>query len=221
MNRGFFRPQRHTFCGRCCIHSRRHGSDFYNGILEHDSGPFTQRFWCRSLVVCVPQTILSCWLTMIVGPLCRFTKAKSPQPSTYVSSSSCPFAYSSDSKARRSGLHGIYRKHRRIRFISCMSFEHQIISIELTPLQWTDYFCSFIESDLSWRIPLFIQCVIGLILAVGSLALPESPRSVRRWPLLVPIYIVETGGSSTRTRIQKDCESSQTCMGVISMTPSR
>lgn len=43
-------------------------------------------------------------------------------------------------------------------------------------LQWIDYFCSFIDSDLSWRIPLFIQCIIGAILAVGSVFMPESPR---------------------------------------------
>ena len=42
--------------------------------------------------------------------------------------------------------------------------------------QWLDYFCSFIDSDLSWRVPLFVQCVIGAILAAGSLVLPESPR---------------------------------------------
>jgi len=41
---------------------------------------------------------------------------------------------------------------------------------------WVDYFCSFIESNSSWRIPLFIQCVIGSILAAGSLLIPESPR---------------------------------------------
>jgi MFS family permease len=41
---------------------------------------------------------------------------------------------------------------------------------------WLDYFCSFIDSDLSWRIPLFIQCIIGAILAAGSLVIPESPR---------------------------------------------
>ena len=44
--------------------------------------------------------------------------------------------------------------------------------------QWIDYFCSFIDSDYSWRIPLFIQCVIGAILAAGSLVMPESPRYV-------------------------------------------
>ncbi|KAJ7600760.1 hypothetical protein C8J56DRAFT_847374 [Mycena floridula] len=41
---------------------------------------------------------------------------------------------------------------------------------------WTDYFCSFIDSDMSWRLPLLLQCIIGAILAVGSLFLPESPR---------------------------------------------
>lgn len=44
--------------------------------------------------------------------------------------------------------------------------------------KWTDYFSSFIESDLAWRLPLFVQCVIGTILAVGSLLIPESPRYV-------------------------------------------
>lgn len=43
-------------------------------------------------------------------------------------------------------------------------------------MQWIDYFCSFIDSDLSWRIPLFIQVVIGAFLAAGSLVMPESPR---------------------------------------------
>ncbi len=29
---------------------------------------------------------------------------------------------------------------------------------------------------MAWRIPLLVQCVIGAILAAGSLVLPESPR---------------------------------------------
>lgn len=33
-----------------------------------------------------------------------------------------------------------------------------------------------VKSDMSWRLPLSIQCVIGIILAVGALFLPESPR---------------------------------------------
>lgn len=43
-------------------------------------------------------------------------------------------------------------------------------------VQWVDYFSSYLETDLSWRIPLFMQCVIGAILAIGSLMMPESPR---------------------------------------------
>jgi hypothetical protein len=42
--------------------------------------------------------------------------------------------------------------------------------------QWLDYFCSFITSDLSWRVPLLMQSVIGAVLAIGTLFLPESPR---------------------------------------------
>lgn len=41
---------------------------------------------------------------------------------------------------------------------------------------WLDYFSSFIESDWSWRFPLFFQCVIGTILMIGSCLIPESPR---------------------------------------------
>lgn len=45
-----------------------------------------------------------------------------------------------------------------------------------SPLQWVDYACSYIPSNLSWRLPLLMQCVIGTVLAVGSLLIPESPR---------------------------------------------
>jgi MFS family permease len=43
---------------------------------------------------------------------------------------------------------------------------------------WVDYFCSFIDSDYAWRIPLLMQCVMGALLAAGSLAICESPRCV-------------------------------------------
>lgn len=43
---------------------------------------------------------------------------------------------------------------------------------------WVDYFCSYIKSDYAWRIPLAMQCVMGLLLALGSLLICESPRSV-------------------------------------------
>jgi len=41
---------------------------------------------------------------------------------------------------------------------------------------WVDYFCGFIKSDVSWRLPLFMQCVMGGLLAIGSLIIVESPR---------------------------------------------
>ncbi|KAF9447011.1 hypothetical protein P691DRAFT_732189 [Macrolepiota fuliginosa MF-IS2] len=58
--------------------------------------------------------------------------------------------------------------------LACAEFTGNIVGYAFSV--WTDYFCSFIDSNLSWRIPLFIQCVIGAILAVGSLMMPESPR---------------------------------------------
>ncbi|KAI0257443.1 general substrate transporter [Lactifluus subvellereus] len=58
--------------------------------------------------------------------------------------------------------------------LACMEFTGNIIGYASSV--WMDYFCSFIDSDLSWRVPLFIQCVIGAVLAAGSLVLPESPR---------------------------------------------
>ncbi|KAG2075007.1 general substrate transporter [Suillus decipiens] len=58
--------------------------------------------------------------------------------------------------------------------LACMEFTCNVFGYATSV--WADYFCSFIESDLSWRIPLFLQCVIGSILAAGSLVIPESPR---------------------------------------------
>ncbi|KAH9175469.1 general substrate transporter [Lactarius sanguifluus] len=58
--------------------------------------------------------------------------------------------------------------------LACMEFTGNVFGYASSV--WLDYFCSFIDSDLSWRIPLFIQCIIGAILAAGSLVIPESPR---------------------------------------------
>ncbi|KAJ7155506.1 hypothetical protein C8R43DRAFT_1096388 [Mycena crocata] len=58
--------------------------------------------------------------------------------------------------------------------LACVEFTGNIFGYAFSV--WTDYFCSFIESDRSWRIPLFVQCIIGSILAAGSLFMPESPR---------------------------------------------
>ena len=43
---------------------------------------------------------------------------------------------------------------------------------------WVDYFCSFIGSNYSWRVPLLLQCFMGCLLGLGSLIICESPRLV-------------------------------------------
>jgi hypothetical protein len=43
---------------------------------------------------------------------------------------------------------------------------------------------------MSWRFPLFIQCIIGTILAIGSIYMPESPRCVPSHPLSSFIHII-------------------------------
>ncbi|KDQ09283.1 hypothetical protein BOTBODRAFT_37192 [Botryobasidium botryosum FD-172 SS1] len=58
--------------------------------------------------------------------------------------------------------------------LACIEFTGNIIGYATSV--WIDYFSSFINSNYSWRIPLFVQCVIGGILAAGSLLIPESPR---------------------------------------------
>ncbi|KAF8626000.1 hypothetical protein AX17_006723 [Amanita inopinata Kibby_2008] len=58
--------------------------------------------------------------------------------------------------------------------LACVEFTGNIFGYAFSV--WTDYFCSFIDSNLSWRIPLLVQCIIGAILAAGSLVMPESPR---------------------------------------------
>jgi MFS family permease len=58
--------------------------------------------------------------------------------------------------------------------LACIEFSGNIIGY--TTSVWVDYFCSYINSDYSWRIPLVMQCVMGLLLGLGSLIIVESPR---------------------------------------------
>ncbi|GAA5891933.1 hypothetical protein JCM6882_007411 [Rhodosporidiobolus microsporus] len=58
--------------------------------------------------------------------------------------------------------------------MGCIEFTGNIIGYASSV--WIDYFCSYIPSDLSWRLPLLFQSVIGACLAIGTLFLPESPR---------------------------------------------
>ena len=58
--------------------------------------------------------------------------------------------------------------------LACIEFSGNIIGYASSV--WVDYFCGFIENNMSWRLPLFMQCVMGGLLGLGSLIIVESPR---------------------------------------------
>lgn len=58
--------------------------------------------------------------------------------------------------------------------LACIEFTGNVVGY--TSSVWVDYFCSFIKSDISWRLPLFIQCVMGTLLFAGSFIIVETPR---------------------------------------------
>lgn len=60
--------------------------------------------------------------------------------------------------------------------LACIEFTGNISGYAASV--WVDYFCSYIESDWAWRIPLLMQCVMGGLLGLGSLIICESPRYV-------------------------------------------
>jgi MFS family permease len=60
--------------------------------------------------------------------------------------------------------------------LACIEFSGNIIGY--TTSVWVDYFCGFIKGELSWRLPLAMQCVMGALLGLGSLIIVESPRFV-------------------------------------------
>ncbi|KAJ5470851.1 Mitochondrial substrate/solute carrier [Penicillium desertorum] len=58
--------------------------------------------------------------------------------------------------------------------LACIEFTGNIAGYATSV--WVDYFCSFIDSDYSWRLPLLFQCIMGALLGLGSLVICESPR---------------------------------------------
>ncbi|EKD16293.1 hexose transporter [Drepanopeziza brunnea f. sp. 'multigermtubi' MB_m1] len=58
--------------------------------------------------------------------------------------------------------------------LACIEFSGNITGYATSV--WVDYFCSFINNNYSWRIPLLMQCVMGALLGLGSLIIVESPR---------------------------------------------
>lgn len=77
--------------------------------------------------------------------------------------------------------------------LACVEFTGNICGYAASV--WVDYFCSYIRNDWAWRIPLLMQCVMGGLLAVGSLLICESPR-----------YILQSRMSS---RDEKDADVAQ------------
>ena len=60
--------------------------------------------------------------------------------------------------------------------LACIEFTGNISGYAASV--WVDYFCSFIDDDFSWRVPLLLQCFMGALLGLGSLIICESPRLV-------------------------------------------
>lgn len=58
--------------------------------------------------------------------------------------------------------------------LACIEFTGNIVGYAASV--WIDYGCTFIEGNLSWRIPLLIQCVIGFALFCGTFVIVETPR---------------------------------------------
>lgn len=58
--------------------------------------------------------------------------------------------------------------------LACIEFSGNIVGYAASV--WVDYFCSYINSDWAWRIPLMMQCVMGALLCFGSFLICESPR---------------------------------------------
>lgn len=58
--------------------------------------------------------------------------------------------------------------------LACIEFTGNISGYAASV--WVDYFCSYIKSDISWRLPLTLQCAMGALLGAGSLIICESPR---------------------------------------------
>lgn len=59
-------------------------------------------------------------------------------------------------------------------FYGCLEFTGNIVGYSLSI--WVDYAFSFIEGDISWRSPLYVQFFVGLLLWLGSFVIVETPR---------------------------------------------
>ena len=60
--------------------------------------------------------------------------------------------------------------------LACIEFTGNVSGYAVSV--WVDYFCTFIPGNMSWRIPLSLQCFMGALLGAGSLLICESPRYI-------------------------------------------
>lgn len=68
---------------------------------------------------------------------------------------------------------------------------------------WVDYACTYIKGHWSWRVPLFMQIIMGSLLAAGSLLICESPRWVSR-NLINCMLLTSIDGSWTTTTTKRE-----------------
>jgi MFS family permease len=73
--------------------------------------------------------------------------------------------------------------------LACIEFSGNILGYATSV--WVDYFCSFIQHDYSWRLPLLMQCVMGALLGFGSLVIVESPRYVALQDCFLQYILIE------------------------------
>lgn len=103
--------------------------------------------------------------------------------------------------------------------LACIEFTGNVCGYAASV--WVDYFCSFIDNDYSWRVPLALQCFMGALLGIGSLIICESPR----YDVVAIIVLQEltaVGGYLTMTTTKRASSSLLTSMaGVIYMTTKR
>lgn len=104
--------------------------------------------------------------------------------------------------------------------LACIEFSGNIIGY--TTSVWVDYFSGFIESNYSWRLPLFMQCIMGALLGLGSYLIVESPRYVQHATLTGLEANSALDGCSTTIMTRRALSSLQTCMALeIFTTPRR
>jgi len=70
---------------------------------------------------------------------------------------------------------------------------------------WVDYFCTYINSDWAWRLPLLMQCVMGALLGAGSLVICESPRFAISCRKTIKYFVLIelSGGFSTMIMMKR------------------